>query len=307
MLDDLSSGRLENLEQARDSGRMRLTIGSVRDLSLFQEQLQGCDTVYHLAASVGVGLVMSDPGACLANNVEGVQKLFAAVAAQPSPPRVILFSSSEVYGKSGGLPLCEDGDMVLGPSTVSRWSYASSKVMGEFLALAEHRRARVPVTIVRCFNTCGPRQRATYGMVVPRFLDQALAGEPLTVYGDGMQTRCFSYVADVVEEVLGLTDCPEAVGEVFNIGSDQETSILELAERIRALTGSSSAIRRLPYAEVYRGEFQDVRRRVPDLSKIRRLLGPLPNTSLDALLLATLKHHERSADRAALGARASLP
>jgi len=288
VLDDLSSGRLENLARARQSGRLQVTVGSVCDLPLFRAQIEGCARIYHLAASVGVDMVTNRPSESLRNNVEGVQNLFAAISDSQPPERVVLFSSSEVYGKSSQLPLREESDLVLGPSTVPRWSYASGKVMGEFLALGEYQRCGRPVTVVRCFNTCGPRQRASYGMVVPRFLDQALAGEPITVYGDGTQTRCFSYVGDVVEGVVRLAEHPDAVGQVYNLGSDRETSILELAQRVVALTGSASSIRLFPYAQVYGDSFQDVRRRVPDLGKIRRLLGDLPSTDLDALLRAAL-------------------
>jgi UDP-glucose 4-epimerase len=180
--------------------------------------------------------------------------------------------------------------LILGPSNVPRWSYASGKVMGEFLALAEHRRTGLPATVVRCFNTCGPRQQPTYGMVVPRFLGQALREEPLTVFGDGRQSRCFSFVDDVVAAVLALACRPETVGEVYNVGSDHETTVLDLAERVRRVTGSASRVRLVPYYEAYGDHFEDVRRRVPDLGKIRGVLGPLPLTDLDALLQLTLSH-----------------
>jgi UDP-glucose 4-epimerase len=232
-------------------------------------------------------MVTARPTECLNNNVQGVHSLLTALRSLASPPRVVLFSSSEVYGKSEKIPLREDGDLLLGPSSVPRWSYASGKVVGEFLALGEHARAGLPVTIVRCFNTCGPRQRATYGMVVPRFLDQALAGEPITIYGDGSQTRCFSYVDDVVWCVMRLGERSEAVGEIYNVGSDEETSILQLAERIHTLFPSSPGLRFVPYPEAYGREFQDVRRRVPDLGKIRRILGDLPSTDLMTLLRRT--------------------
>jgi UDP-glucose 4-epimerase len=287
VLDDLSAGRRENLEQAERTGRLELTIGSVCDSALVGRLLEGCSQAYHLAASVGVGMVTDRPAECLNNNVRGVQAVLQAASALKERPRIVLFSSSEVYGKSDQIPLREDGDLVLGPSSVPRWSYASGKVMGEFLALAEHARAGVPVTIVRCFNTCGPRQRATYGMVVPRFLDQAARGEPLTVFGDGIQSRCFSFVDDVVWGVLQLAARPEAVGQIYNIGTDRETTVLELAGRVLTLFPSPSTIRCVPYPEAYGVEFQDVRRRVPDLRKIRGLLGHLPSTDLDSLLRIT--------------------
>jgi len=235
-------------------------------------------------------MVTAEPAECLRNNVEGVQNLLAGIAGLATLPRVVLFSSSEVYGKSDRMPLREDGDLVLGPSDVPRWSYASGKVMGEFLVLAEHLGTGLPATVVRCFNTCGPRQLPTYGMVVPRLLGQALRAEPLTVFGDGRQSRCFSFVGDVVGAVLGLADRPETVGEVYNVGSDRETTVLELAARVCEVTGSSSRVRLVPYREAYGDHFEDVRRRVPDLAKIRRVLGQMPLTDLDTLLHLTLQH-----------------
>jgi len=285
VLDDLSTGREENLEAAIATGQVELTVGSVRDVPLFGTLMSGCSHVFHLAASVGVGSVTTDPLGCLENNVEGVQALFRAAHAQSRFPRILLFSSSEVYGKSVEIPLHEESTFQLGPARVSRWSYAACKVLAEYHALAEYETHSMPVTIVRCFNTSGPRQLPTYGMVIPRFFEQALKGDPITVYGDGAQTRCFSYVLDVVEGVLGLADHDETAGEVYNIGSNQETSVLELAQKIRALTGSVSAIRHVPFDEVFGGSFQEVPRRVPDLTKIDALLGAdLRQTELTTLL-----------------------
>ncbi len=300
VLDDLSTGSLDNLEPSRRLGALEIVVGSVRDPKVFREAITGCGEVYHLAASVGVGMITSSPGECLRNNIEGVENLLAAAQDQPEPPRLMLFSSSEVYGKSNALPLREDGDLVLGPSSVARWSYASGKAAGEFLALAEHARTGLPVVIVRCFNTCGPRQRPTYGMVVPRLLDQALRGEPLSVFGDGRQTRCFSYVGDVVAMVLGLAADPGATGRVFNVGTDRETSVLELAACVLAITGAQSGMRLIPYEEVYGPGFQDVRRRVPDLGAVRGLLGNMPVTSLDELLERTLEDRRQRAAASAL-------
>ncbi len=290
MLDNLSSGLEGNLDQARLSGRLEFAAGSVLDAGLFGRMMDGCSAVYHLAASVGVELVTSRTAECLRNNVEGVQNLVDLARSGRRPPRVILFSSSEVYGKSEDIPLVEDGDLLLGASTVPRWSYAAGKAVGEFLALGEHRRSGLPVTIVRCFNTCGPRQRAAYGMVLPTFVTQALAGEPLTVFGDGGQSRCFSYVRDVVRGVLQLADEPSTSGEIYNIGCDEETSILGLARRIVRLTGTGSPIRFQPYSGIFGPHFEDVRRRVPDLGKIRRAIGYTPEAGLDELLRLTLEH-----------------
>lgn len=234
-------------------------------------------------------LITTEPAESLRNNIEGVENLLAGVAGMAPQPRVVLFSSSEVYGKSEDVPLSEEADFVLGPSSVPRWSYASGKIVGEFLALAEHHRTGLPVTIVRCFNTCGPRQRSAYGMVVPRFLDQALRNDPITIYGDGRQTRCFTFVRDVVEGVLRLAGAPAAIGEIFNLGTDQETTILDLAERIVRATGSRSTLRFLPYEEAYEGRFEDVPRRVPDVTKLERVTGFRAATDLDTLLGITLE------------------
>lgn len=291
VLDDLSSGRVENLERARSEGTVELVVGSVRDLGLTQQLVEGCSQIYHLAASVGVTAIMAAPHASLRNNVEGFLTLFDAIAVHGSGfrPRVVVFSSSEAYGVSDELPLSESGGLALGASDLPRWSYAAAKILGEFLALTQERDGGVATTVIRCFNTCGPRQLSTYGMVIPRFLDQALAGEPITVYGDGRQTRCFSFVGDVVRGVIELADHPDAAGQVFNIGSDQETSVLELAKRVLVATGSTSSIRHLPYEEVFGRNFQDVRRRVPDLTKIGRWIGWRPFTDLDGILHATLE------------------
>jgi UDP-glucose 4-epimerase len=297
VLDNLSSGRIENLSGAAAGGRLEFTAGSVCDPALVATLMKGCSRVFHLAASVGVGMVTARSLECLRNNVEGVQSLLAAIHQQPRPPRAVLFSSSEVYGKSERIPLREDADLVLGPSDIPRWSYASGKVLGEFLALAEYRTSGLPVTLVRCFNTCGPRQRSTYGMVVPRLIDQAMEGEPLTVFGDGRQTRCFSFVGDVVQGVLRLSEHPQAVGEIYNLGSDRETSLLHLADRVLAVTGSRSPVRLVPYSEVYGDDFEDVRRRVPDMTKTQTLIGELPGTDLDTLLRLTLASRWRAGTR----------
>ncbi|MBK8229982.1 MAG: NAD-dependent epimerase/dehydratase family protein [Candidatus Eisenbacteria bacterium] len=306
VLDDLSTGRRENLASVLASGRVELIVAQVQDQERLRAAIEGCRTIYHLAASVGVGAVTQHPLECLKNNADGFQSLFHAIEAVGSQggrsasggpaaggsgafDRVVVFSSSEVYGKSTAPALREDDDLHLGPTHVPRWSYAAAKAFGEFLALTTHREQGLPVTIIRCFNTVGPRQLPTYGMVLPRFVAQARRGEPLTVYGDGAQTRCFSFVEDVVNGVLDLAAHPGADGQVFNIGSDEETSVLSLAERVIALTGSSSDIRFIPYSDVYGGDVADIQRRVPDLSRIRGLIGYAPRTRLDGILRATLE------------------
>lgn len=294
VIDDLSSGRLENLSVAQASGAVEFVRGTVQDEGLLTELLEGCATVFHLAASVGVGAVTARPLECFRNNLEGFQALFRALEPHAARlRRVVVFSSSEVYGRAEEGPLREDQDFVIGPSGIPRWSYAAAKAAGEFLALAEHRERQIPVTIIRCFNTCGPRQRPTYGMVVPRFLDQAMRGEDLTVYGDGTQCRCFSFVGDVVRGVLSLAEHGGAVGEVFNLGSDQETTVESLARTVIQLTGSRSGVQHLSYETVYGRTFQDVHRRVPDLSKARSLVGYEPAVDLDGILRATLAHRSQ--------------
>ena len=284
ILDNLSSGRRRNLEGLLRDGRADLVVGDVRDEALLRSVSAGCSTIYHLAASVGVGAVTRDPLASLENNLDGVGTLLRHARGLDPQPRLIYFSSSEVYGKSGVECLSEEGTFVIGPASTPRWSYAAAKIVGEYLALGSHDSYGLPVTVVRCFNTSGPRQRSTYGMVIPRFFRQALAGRPITVYGSGAQTRCFSFVGDVVESVIHLEKDPSAIGEVFNVGSDERVSVLDLAARIKDLTGSSSEIVFLPFEEAYGPGFEESEHRVPDLSKLERTTGSRPRTSLDEIL-----------------------
>jgi UDP-glucose 4-epimerase len=289
VLDNLSTGRLANLATFRDHPRLHFIEGSVCDPDVVRPLAESADQIFHLAASVGVRLVVARPLDSILNNVRGAETILEAALEAGGKP-VILFSSSEVYGKGDGRPLRETDDAVIGPSTVARWGYAAGKLVDEFLAIAYHREHDLPVTVVRCFNTCGPRQVADYGMVMPRFIEQALAGEPITVYGDGTQTRCFSYVGDVVRGVLLLAGSAAARGEVFNIGTDEEVAILELAERVRRLSGSRSLIEMVPYEKAYPHGFQDVPRRVPDLSKIARRVSYHAEVDLDTLLAHTIEH-----------------
>lgn len=288
VLDNLSTGRRSNLARLLHEDAVDLCIGDVRDPQVLAEAMEGCDTVFHLAASVGVGKVTAEPLLSLRNNLDGVQSLFDAVHKQPVSPRVIFFSTSEVYGKSEEVPLSEDSTCCIGPTLVPRWSYAAGKIVGEYQALFEAEENEVPVTVVRCFNTAGPRQISDYGMVIPRFVEQARAGSPLTVYGDGSQMRCFSYVGDVVDCVIRLAQNSDTVGKVFNVGSDQEISVLNLAEEIIRLSGSSSSIQFVPYEDVFGERFQETRRRVPDLSALEEALGSVPRTELSELLERTL-------------------
>jgi UDP-glucose 4-epimerase len=288
VLDDLSTGRLENLRAVEGDGRLSVTIGSVTDQGVVEKLVRECDLVLHLAAAVGVRLILERPVETIETNIAGASIVLRAAAGRGVP--VVLASTSEVYGKSDRVPLSEDDDRVLGPTTKSRWSYACAKAIDEFLGLAYGREHGLPVVIVRYFNTVGPRQTGRYGMVVPRFVRQALDGEPLTVYGDGRQSRCFTDVEDAVRATLALVGTPAAIGEVVNIGTPHEVTIGELAERVRALAGSRSPIAHVPYDEAYQPGFEDLRRRVPDLRKVERLTGYRPRVSLDETLLRVIRH-----------------
>lgn len=287
VLDNLSTGRRENLAALEGHPRFTFRQADVRDAARLGESIAGAQAVFHLAAHVGVRRILSHTLESLLNNVQGAVSLLDAAAAGGA--RVVLFSSSEVYGKGRGGILSETDDLVLGAPGVTRWSYGVGKAVDETLALAYHRERGLPVTVVRCFNTCGPRQTDRYGMVLPTFIRQALSGAPLTVHGDGRQTRCFSYVGDVVRGAILLMDASGAAGEIFNVGNDQETSIRALAERIVALTSSRSPIVEVPYAHAFGDDFEDVRRRVPSLAKIRGFVGYEPSVDLDELLRLTIE------------------
>src|SRR5436190_13224946 len=270
-LDDLSTGRLDNLVSFERDPRFRFLEGDVTDPALVKGLIAQCDQVFHLAAAVGVKYVLENPLRSLITNIRGSEVVLEAAAEHNR--RVILFSSSEVYGKGMTVPFAEDDDRVLGPTHILRWSYACGKAVDESLAQAYFQQRQLPVVVVRCFNTCGPRQTGSYGMVIPNMIVRALRDEPILVFGDGQQSRCFSAVSDVVRGVMMLADAREAEGEVFNVGSDEEVTILELAERIRAICDSKSEIELVPYEKVYGSSFEDMRRRVPDLNKIQRFVG----------------------------------
>lgn len=312
VLDDLSTGSLDNLRQLAHHPRFHCTIDSVLNDLAVEKLVDDCDAVFHLAAAVGVKLIVESPVRTIETNVRGTEVVLAAAARRKK--RVLLASTSEVYGLSEEIPFREDGNLVMGATTKGRWSYACSKAIDEFLALAYQREKGLPVVVVRLFNTVGPRQVGHYGMVVPRFVEQALKHEPLTVHGSGSQTRCFGYVGDVVEGILRLMDHPAACGEVFNLGSSEETSITHLANRILALTGSPSEIVYIPYAEAYEQGFEDMPRRVPDTSKAARLVGFRAPTSLEATLRAVIRYQSaRIEERASVdwssvaGAASELP
>ena len=282
VVDDLSTGQLENIEPFVGASRFRFAIESITNETVMDRLVSECDAVLHLAAAVGVRLIVTDPVRTIETNVLGTEAVLRM--ARRYRKKTLLASSSEVFGKNNKVPFAEEDDGVYGATTRSRWAYATSKALDEFLALAYHRSLGLPVIIARFFNTVGPRQSGRYGMVIPRFVLQALANEPITVYGDGSQSRCFCNVRDVVAAVLGLVDHPAAVGQVFNVGSREEVTIQELAEKVRARSGSSSKLVYIPYNQAYAVGFEDMQRRVPDLRKIRTLLGWEPRIPLDATL-----------------------
>ena len=289
VLDDLSTGSFDNIAHLKGNARFRYTIDSVHNQPVVAELIDQCDVVYHLAAAVGVKLIVESPVRTIETNVRGTEVVLAQ--ANKKKKKVLVASTSEVYGLSTEVPFREDGNLVMGATTKGRWSYACSKAIDEFLALAYWREKKLPTVVVRLFNTVGPRQTGQYGMVIPTFVRQALAGRPITVYGDGTQTRCFGYVRDVVGALVALMDRDEAVGEVFNIGSTEEVSIMRLAERVRELTGSRSEIVTVPYSEAYEEGFEDMPRRVPDTSKAARLVGFRPTVTLDQILQSVIEYY----------------
>ena len=289
VIDDLSTGTIENIQHLKGNPRFHYTIDSVHNQPVTAELVDQCDVVVHLAAAVGVKLIVESPVRTIETNVRGTEVVLAL--ANKKKKRVLVASTSEVYGLSSDVPFREDGNLVMGATTKGRWSYACSKAIDEFLALAYWREKKLPTTIVRLFNTVGPRQTGRYGMVIPTFVRQALAGKPITVYGDGQQTRCFGYVGDVVGALVKLLDRNESIGEVFNIGSDEEVSILELAKRIKELTKSQSEIVFVPYDEAYEEGFEDMPRRVPDTTKVRNMVGFKPQVKLDGILQTVIEYH----------------
>ncbi|MDX2038533.1 MAG: GDP-mannose 4,6-dehydratase [Isosphaeraceae bacterium] len=288
VLDDLSTGRYENVAALEGRPGFELRVASVTEPRVVEKCVVETQAVFHLASAVGVKLVVDQPVKTIETIVNGTDTVLRACARFRRP--MLLTSTSEVYGKSEKIPFSEGDDSVLGPTTTRRWAYACAKALDEFLAMAHWSETRLPVVVARLFNTVGPRQTGRYGMVIPRFIDQGLAGEPITVHGDGGQSRCFAHVADVVGALIRLIGLPEARGQVFNVGNDQETTILALAERIRDLTGGRSEIRRIPYSEAYAAGFEDMARRVPDLSKLRNLIGYVPTYDLDRILTDVLEH-----------------
>ena len=288
VLDNLSTGSIDNIAHLKGRPRFEYYIDSVNNEPLLAELIDRSDVVFHFAAAVGVKLIVEQPVYTIETNVHGTAVVLKH--ANKKKKLVVIASTSEVYGKSEDVPFREESDLVMGPTPKHRWAYACSKAIDEFLALAYWKERKLPVIIVRFFNTVGPRQTGQYGMVIPNFVRQALAGEPITVFGDGTQSRAFTHVADVVQALLRLVACPAAVGQVINVGNTQEVSIAALAERVRQLSGSSSPIRLVPYDQAYESGFEDMPRRVPDLTKIEKMIGYKPRHSLDDILLQVIDY-----------------
>ncbi len=282
IIDNLSTGRFENITHLTGNPCFHYAIEDIRHAAVMDRLVSQCDVIYHLAAAVGVFSIVHSPIDTLEVNVGGTEIVLQT--ARRYRRRVLIASTSEVYGKGVKVPFSEDDDRILGPTTKSRWSYAASKELDEFLALAYHKSAGLPVTIFRLFNTVGPRQVGNYGMVVPRFVRWALNGEPIQIYGDGQQSRCFGNVYDVVAAICALGNSDGVLGEVYNIGSNQEVTILELAQKVKERTGSSSEIVKIPYEEAYEVGFEDMRRRVPDVRKIKAAVGWAPVTPLETTI-----------------------
>ena len=282
VLDNLATGSIDNISHLKSNSAFSYVIDSVTNERLLAELVDGSDVVFHLAAAVGVKLIVEQPVHTIETNVHGTEVVLKH--ANKKKKLVFIASTSEVYGKSTNVPFREDADLVLGPTTKHRWAYACSKLIDEFLALAYWKEKKLPVIVVRLFNTVGPRQTGQYGMVLPTFVRQALAGQPITVFGDGTQSRSFTYVGDVVDALVRLAGEPRAIGGVFNIGNTGEVSIRDLAERVKALTGSRSPIEFIPYDEAYEAGFEDMPRRVADITKLHALIGYEPKMRLDEII-----------------------
>ncbi len=288
VIDDLSTGSLENIRPQLNNPLFHFVNDTILNREAMLELTGICDVVVHLAAAVGVSLIIDEPLKSIHTNIVGTEIVLEL--ANKFRKKTFIASSSEIYGRNSKVPLREDDLRIYGPTDLARWSYAATKAMDEFLALAYHRTKQLPVIVARFFNTIGPRQTGRYGMVVPRFVGQALRNEPITVYGDGTQTRNFTYVKDVVKGVVGLIDEPRAVGEIFNIGGEEEISINDLAAKIKALTNSSSVIKHIPYEHAYQEGFEDMERRFPDVTKIKSLVGYKNTHDLDSILAQVLEY-----------------
>jgi len=290
VVDNLSTGSMDNIKHLQDNQSFHFTKGSIMDKNLIVETVAKVDEIYHLAAAVGVKNIMDNPLNSFLVNIDGTKNILDVAAAKDKKPRILIASSSEVYGKNENIPFTEESDRTYGSILNLRWGYGLSKSSDEFLALAYFKEKQVPTIVTRFFNVIGPRQTGAYGMVVPRFVKQALAEEPITIYGNGGQTRCFTYIGDIVEALTNLMDCPEALGKVFNLGSEEEVTIKELAQKVKELTKSKSEVTFTPYADVYGPNFEDMLHRRPDITKIKNLIGYQPKFNLEESLKKIIDH-----------------
>jgi UDP-glucose 4-epimerase len=291
VIDDLSTGAIENVAHLKENPKFHYRIASIMDIPVAAELVDQADIVFHLAAAVGVRLIVESPVRTIETNIRGTEIILDL--AHKKRKKVVITSTSEVYGKATKVPFSESDDLVLGPTDKARWSYACSKAIDEFLALAYWREKQLPVVVVRLFNTVGPRQTGLYGMVLPTFVRQALARRPITVFGDGRQSRCFCHVSDVVSALYRIALEEKAIGQVFNIGSDEEVSMMELAERVKKLADSDSEIRLIPYQEAYGTGFEDMPRRVPNISRVRELIGYKPTHGLNQIIASVIEYERR--------------
>jgi UDP-glucose 4-epimerase len=295
VIDDLSTGSKENIVHLLNNSRFHFYQGSVLDENLLKELIDRCDVVYHLAAAVGVEYVMNNPLKSIRINIEGSENVFKV--ASKDKKKVLITSSSEIYGKNEAYPFNEESDRILGPPTKLRWSYSSSKAIDEFLAIAYHKEKGLPIVIVRLFNVSGSRQTGRYGMVIPRFVNQALKDEPLTVYGDGEQIRSFIHVKDAVHGLVSLMENEKTDGEIFNLGSPEAVTISLLAHTVKKLTGTESEIKYVPYGQIYDESFEDLKYRVPDISKISQAIGFRPTKSLEDILKDVIEYYREKGNR----------
>ena len=290
LIDDLSTGSIDNIEHLKNNKGFSYTIDTILNAPVLAELIDKCDVVFHMAAAVGVMLIVENPVRTIETNIKGTEAVL--MHANKKKKKVIIASTSEVYGKSDQKTFKEDGDLILGPTTKGRWSYACSKAIDEFLALAYWKEKKLPVVITRLFNVVGPRQTGRYGMVIPRLVKQALQNKPITVFGDGKQSRCFAHVKDAVDAIIKLSATEKAIGEVINLGNDKEIPIEELAKKIKEAARSKSEIRYIPYSEAYEEGFEDMRRRVPDLAKIKKLIGYKSKYSLDNIIKDVIEYYK---------------
>jgi len=291
ILDDLSTGRVENVESLQKHPKFHYFFETIMNRFLLAELIDRADIIFHLAAAVGVRLIVESPVRTIETNVKGTENVLELASKKKKP--VVIASSSEVYGKGNQVPFKEEDDLVFGPTTKGRWSYACSKALDEFLALAYWKEKSCPTIIVRFFNTVGPKQTGQYGMVLPRFVSQALAGDPITVYGSGQQSRCFTWVGDVVDAVISLANHPQAVGEIFNIGGTEEITIRDLAFLVKDLTSSQSDINFVPYEQAYEEGFEDMHRRVPSINKIQNFIGFKPTLDVVGIVSKVTEYFQK--------------